>query len=637
MREVDYLCLFMEGFASFAKPSKFVLDRPGMNLIGGSNGAGKSTILNALIWCEFGKTLKGSVPTWPDVQPDSFRGTRVIVDRRIGSSYYRVARHLKFKGTTLGYKGDNSLLIFKSDTGKFKSEDLLGDALHKSDQQQLILDQLGLDYTQFLNSVVFGQNMPSLVHLSNTDKRKLFSTLVDVGFVDAAKEKAALRKSELEKECDAILNTQNSLQTQIEHKEEHIKSQEALVSSFEFTKQERISELTTIIDGINRGINMHLAEETRLSGLLTTMSADNLEDQEGVVERYKEEVNKASGYTKELRASIRDLELKISKTKQDISDNEYALSNPETHCDKCGSELDKSTISTFVTTTKKSISKDKTVLVSLEAVLEETQTKLNKAELDLDNATGQYALAKGDLVTLKEEVKNLVKISTDHAKTKAKLESLVESLDLRSKELEQVTNSKPPVIDLKSHRNDLKALKKDLEACYTSLDPLSQEIEYLSWWIKNGFGASGLKAFMFNSLLHSVNSYISKYADMLGYRVEFSVDLTKASKPFKTLVYSGDVVRDYDDLSGGQKQRIDVCIAFAMNDLVRVNTKVNLLVMDEFTTGLDQDGLEVFFELLRQKAGNKSVYVISHLNNVDSMSCRFINVSLDSELHSVIS
>ena len=138
-------------------------------------------------------------------------------------------------------------------------------------------------------------------------------------------------------------------------------------------------------------------------------------------------------------------------------------------------------------------------------------------------------------------------------------------------------------------------------------------------------------------MLTMLNTKMAFYAARLGFRVEFSVDMSKASKPFTTKIYSGDIVRDYEDLSGGQKQRIDVCIAFAMNDVSNMDSDISLIGMDEVTKELDAEGLEIFFELLRLKAKDKSVYLISHLPTLDAMNCRIINVDFDEDGHTKFS
>ena len=119
---------------------------------------------------------------------------------------------------------------------------------------------------------------------------------------------------------------------------------------------------------------------------------------------------------------------------------------------------------------------------------------------------------------------------------------------------------------------------------------IEDDLEKVTWWLTKGFGSGGIKAFVFNAMLSKLNAYVEKYASRLGVYVKFSVNLTKASKPFTTTCYKDGNEIDYKELSGGEKQRIDVALAFAMHDLIGHTAKTNLLIMDEFMENLDASG-----------------------------------------------
>jgi len=62
----------------------------------------------------------------------------------------------------------------------------------------------------------------------------------------------------------------------------------------------------------------------------------------------------------------------------------------------------------------------------------------------------------------------------------------------------------------------------------------------------------------------------------------------------------------------GQKQRVDVCLAFAMHDLVSSKVKFNLMVMDEAFDNLDAEGVATVNTLLDLRSKEKAVYVVTH-------------------------
>ena len=241
-KTVFYTKIIIEGFGSFGNSTKITLDRVGINLVKGANGEGKSTIFNALLWCEYGLKIKKNIPTWKECRSEKFRGTRVVIDRTDGVYDYRVARHLKFKGTTAGLLGGDKLMIFKKtkEEPKFTDAHLIGDGLHKDDMQQLIVKQLGMSERAYTNSVIFGQRVLGLVKSDNATKRKLFETLFAVDFVDGAKEKAKARLDALNLE-EAKLNHQfNTANSNIQQARDFIEAQEQREADFIEDKASRI-------------------------------------------------------------------------------------------------------------------------------------------------------------------------------------------------------------------------------------------------------------------------------------------------------------------------------------------------------------------------------------------------------------
>lgn len=163
-------------------------------------------------------------------------------------------------------------------------------------------------------------------------------------------------------------------------------------------------------------------------------------------------------------------------------------------------------------------------------------------------------------------------------------------------------------------------------------------LQRVTWWATKGFNAGGLRAHVFNSMLALLNELVKKYADRLNVEVVFGVDMTKANKPFTTTCYRDGHAIDYKDLSGGQKQRIDVAVAFAMHDLVARAAPINLLVLDECMEGLDEEGVDAIFDLLRMKqSSGLAVYFITHQQSLDIVNSKSLYVTIDEDGSTLIS
>jgi ABC-type multidrug transport system ATPase subunit len=100
----------------------------------------------------------------------------------------------------------------------------------------------------------------------------------------------------------------------------------------------------------------------------------------------------------------------------------------------------------------------------------------------------------------------------------------------------------------------------------------------------------------------------------------------------------GDKInKDYKDFSGGEKQRLDMCLMFAMHQLISAGTDMNILVMDEALENLDEAGEEAAFSIIRTIAEEgKSIYLISHSAVLDSLYSNTIQIEKDSTGNTII-
>jgi DNA repair exonuclease SbcCD ATPase subunit len=155
---------------------------------------------------------------------------------------------------------------------------------------------------------------------------------------------------------------------------------------------------------------------------------------------------------------------------------------------------------------------------------------------------------------------------------------------------------------------------------------LSEDLTAHTWWVSTGFTSKGLRGYLFNSSLKLLNRAVEKYASRLGLRVVFSVDVTKASKPFVVECYMNGNLAEYAEFSGGEQAKIDIATAFAMHDLISAKTEFNILIMDEIFEGLDIENIDITFDLIRTKAEGRSVYVITHSQHVDSLNVKYLGV-----------
>ena len=205
------LSINIEGFCSIAEETHLQLNPSCTILIKAPNGFGKSSIFGALVWCLYGKNLKGvsDVNTWKEVQPKDYAGTKVEVFFQRESDVYKVVRCLNYKKVLDdGAKGNSRLLLYQNG-------DML-DVKGKINLQNKIDTTLGLTYQLFMNSIMFGQGIQRLIQESNADKKKLFEEIFDLNFLNIAKGIAQEGRNTLLDEANRVEHQAKMLQKEIE-------------------------------------------------------------------------------------------------------------------------------------------------------------------------------------------------------------------------------------------------------------------------------------------------------------------------------------------------------------------------------------------------------------------------------------
>lgn len=638
MKPTKYKKIVVEGFQSFGNPTSFPLDLVGINLIKGVNGAGKSTVFNALFWAEYGGNFKKSVETWEENRPESYRGVRVVVERTDGEYDYMIARHLNFKGSTKGLKGGDKLMIFRKPVSqeKFEQSDLIGDGLHKSDMQEMINKQLGMDERTFLNSIMFGQRMKSLVEAPNADKRKLFEELFALDFVDIAKEKAKAQEVEISTLVTGLTNDLGITYEKIETTEDRIAEQTKIKENFIKEKNERLATLDEEISLKSEEVAEMTKKMASNKADLKKFDSDNLQTLTDNVETLSKLASDAKDVEKAAKRKYDDCEKAIIDSKNRIRTFEDNLKNVEDTCPHCLGPISAEKVKDVKKSITDSMKSEQKVLAALEKEKPKYLKQMNDAietyrisEENHESAVTVLRDFKEGSAKFFELEKQCAVLEGSITSTKSNIKNL-EAMRLKEESVEM------PMLIIEQLEADLVKHEKTVTTIMDRRTKENAKLEKVQWWIKVAFGASGLKSFVFNSMLNQLNLYAQKYAGRLGFGVEFTVDMTKASKPFQTLVYKGDTVKNYEDFSGGQKQRVDVCLAFAMHDLITHKSDINILIMDEIFEGLDNLGIEAAFDLIRQKAENRTVFLITHSDIIDSLNSRTIFVDLDENENSYI-
>jgi len=599
---MKFSTLKMVGFQSQAEYKVFKLDQPGLNVITGRNGVGKSTIFNALAWCLYGKTLKerATVETWEHLRPPGYSGTMVTVSLIKGGHKYRVTRCKGYKETIRGAAGRDRL-IFEKDSEIFPKN-----IKDKRDIQTAITEVLGMSFALFTNTIIFPQRVTRFIEEKGAVKKKIleesFSLTWLTKMLDLAKNKRSdmgVLVSKKESEVKGLQSTIQDLNELISKAQESIDKQKQEKQQAIKKTKEDIAKLEAIA---GKQINKYTQLENHIK-----------EDEEELRSTTMEEAY--SFYSKNL---VKQSEIinSLKAIRKEIADYEVHLTaiRKGGKCSACGQTLP-----------KKDLDKQRrSYRLKLAAAKEKEASKV-KASLKI-----AAKVAAGKI--LQEQADALeASLLEDRAEWKAKeadrlavegSKGRLQELRIKLKELEaRKINDLTPTLRQKREIASI-SLRKQFDI----LKKYQRKWNLLDWAITTPLSNSGIKAFLFDILLEALNNRIAYYERFTNIGVVLEINMNSARKDIDTVVTKNGYPVAYHDLSGGESQLVNTIMALAQNDILTKENPSNLSVLDEVFEGMDDEATELVGGLLQELAKDKSVFVITHSNNFNPHNANLIRM-----------
>ena len=246
------------------QPTEVILDGTATTLIIGANGAGKSTILDALTFVLYGKSFR-KINKAQLINSTNEKSCLVEIEFDVNSVVWKIQRGIKpniFKITRNGEELDQS---------------------HSAIDQQKWLEQnvLKMNYKSFTQIVILGSStFVPFMQLPASSRREVVEDLLDIKIFSSMND---LIKSKIR----IIREETKTLQLKKESIQDKVDMQKDFIDKLESQSKEDITTKTNIIESINTEIETlfqkSLTEEDRLTEL-----NKSLEKFEGVQQRLRE-------------------------------------------------------------------------------------------------------------------------------------------------------------------------------------------------------------------------------------------------------------------------------------------------------------------------------------------------------------
>lgn len=551
--------LTIKGFCSIDTFS-INLNQKGITLIKGPNGVGKSTWLSALVWVIYGKNLKGvtDVNTWPKYRTKDYQGTIGELYWKSGSYTYKLVRCLNYKGVVEGAKGANRLLLFK--------DAMLVDDKKKANIQDAISSAIGMSYSLFMSSIMFGQGMKRLIQETNSDKKNLFEEIFNLRYITEAQQIAKGQYQE-------ILSKFRGLET----------IYATLNSSLEATKN-----------------NLDLSiEKTKEFRKINKQKIDSMKERKKLAAKAICEIGAIP--TNNYQGDLQKLTIEVKEAQKVLLGLE-----------------EKSESLTL-----------EQVINEVLGLLEEKQTKKAYTRLvEVRNIFTRIDTVNTHLKDLRAKVYKVEKSISQVELLQEKLRSKQRELKTITDRISELKSEEAPTINTQLS-NKIATIQESLLAKKAELEALQGEADTMKWVYMEPLGPSGLKAYIFDSSVNELNDILKSYSDTLGIHIMFMIDTSTNRKDFETIVRLEGTLVLYEELSGGQKQLVHLAMALAMNQLVTSKHQVNLAFMDEVFESLSFDNIELVVALLRKVYKDKNLFLVSHYDSLPIGNTRTIAVSKD--------
>lgn len=562
--------IIIEGFCSIPY-LELNLGSKGITVIRGATGEGKTTILSALVWGAYGKNLKGKsdVNTWEKYRPKNYNGTKVEIYFGKDGKTHKITRCLKYKGEVNGAKGKDRL-IYEIDAVEVSEK-------NKGEIQALINADLGMSYSLFMNSILFGQGMKRLIQASSSDKKDLFEEIFELEYISKARDIAKGYYTEALREYNEISQKYSS-------SKEKKQSIQRMLDDLKKQANHVKNDLSSRVKVLEKKLSL-LAKAKKENELKETVTYKN---------RIEQRIQEARDNQKELLNKIND-----AKKKTRVSLEEF--------------------IGVIIKLLKRGDIKNslKRLMGVKKAFgdIERLQDKCSKLADKISNY-------RDKLEELRDQEYEANKVQRD--------------IDLTHVEIKKLLSEKRAGVNLgliKKYKTQLSTISDKLQSIESEMEEKRAKVDNYKWVMDDPLGNRGIKAFLFESSLDRLNETLESYSEVLGFSILFYVDIQGVKKDFNTQIIMDGIEVSYEELSGGQKTLVNIAMVLAMNSMIRRNCRINVLFLDEVFEGLDREYCDTVSKLLERISITEklTVFMVTHQESIP-IKARVLTVKRDKGL-----
>lgn len=557
MSRITFHKIEFKNFQSFGNNlTTVILDQEPITLICGTNGSGKTCVIQTISYALFGKSLTG-ITKGDLINNKNKKNLWVRLTFSIGTNTYVLTR------------GDKPSILSLTKNGE--DVDIQGDS--RIFQKHLEEEILGFGFKSFKQLVCLGAEFTRFFKMTAAERRTFIEGILDLQVIS---EMNAFAKEDL-KVAKKQLDEYNIQKAQKE-------------SNLKIYEEEQAKEAQNINERREK-----LVDERQELTVEITKYKKNIVELEANVKHYTEKEEETTTKYNHCYEQLTKLSttLKTANDKLKNLQTEKDFYQEHTECPTCKQKLGEEFIRNKINEIDKAITSEEGNIAQIKSVGAETRSQLNS----YDASRKEWSAAK---------INEVGHLSSTQAWVKSK-EGRIEAINL---ELDTLNSNKPGG----TREVVITGLKDELADLSTKIHNFSTRIDIYNI-ILQILSDGGVKQAVISNYIDYINQQLAKYLERFNFN--FSVEFD--SEFNDEILMDFREPTQYESLSEGQKARLEFCILMVWRDIATTRNSVstNLLSIDElFDSALDDAGMQDMIDVLKGESGN--IFIISH-KNVKSM------------------
>lgn len=581
-----------------------------------SNGAGKSSIADAISWVNYGITARGEGGD-DIVNNDAGKDCRVLEYIEDDGALFEVARHRKHK------KGKNGLTIKQVDpvTGA-----VINDLTKGTDKlTQGVLEQiLGCSWEVFCGAVYCAQEkFPDLPGMTDKQLKMLIeeasgATILEAcyltantqvrdaerAFTDATAQLVTIGRQV--RDAEETLDVYRGNQTDWEAER---KGDLLVLGTSGRAKKKEIEDLEADIAAI--GDEKLIRDEiAKLDAQIASVGKEQAQDRTNTSSA-QIAIRKADA----TRIAFDQAKNALEQARQYLADLDHQVGCPCSSCDRPFSAED-------IEPAKK-LANDKVADAMRNVALAkrdaEDAARAHKSAVDARDAyrasMTDVSAANAAKAPLQSQLNQIAAGKLALARAQTELKGIVAQIKAKRDE----TNPWTGEIERQEKRLEE---AKNRHSFVEADEKLKAQDHKVAKHIADVYSPTGVRAFLLDDVTPFLNDQTAKYLGTLsdGNIAATWTTLVKNAKgelreKFSIEVENANGGKKFGLVSGGEKRKVRVACALALQDLVarRATKPIELFIGDEIDDALDRAGQERLIQILEEKARERgSVFIVSH-------------------------